>query len=65
MDFEHAGQKHTEERIKNWSKRIDHRHHAIDALTVALTQQGYIQRLNTLEASHDFMEKQVKEAGTK
>lgn len=65
VDFEHAGQKHTEERIKNWSKRIDHRHHAIDALTVALTQQGYIQRLNTLEASHDFMEKQVKEAGTK
>ena len=55
VDFEHAGQKHTEERIKNWSKRIDHRHHAIDALTVALTQQGYIQRLNTLEASHDFM----------
>ena len=65
VDFEHAGQKHTEERIKNWSKRIDHRHHAIDALTVALTQQGYIQRLNTLEASHDFMEKQVKEAGAK
>ena len=65
VDFEYAGQKHTEERIKNWSKRIDHRHHAIDALTVALTQQGYIQRLNTLEASHDFMEKQVKEAGTK
>lgn len=65
VDFEHTGQKHTEERIKNWSKRIDHRHHAIDALTVALTQQGYIQRLNTLEASHDFMEKQVKEAGTK
>ena len=65
VEFEHAGQKHTEERIKNWSKRIDHRHHAIDALTVALTQQSYIQRLNTLEASHDFMEKQVKEAGTK
>lgn len=65
VDYEHAGQKHTEERIKNWTKRIDHRHHAIDALTVALTQQGYIQRLNTLEASHDFMEKQVKEAGTK
>jgi len=64
VEFEHAGQKHTEERIKNWSKRIDHRHHAIDALTVALTQQGYIQRLNTLEASHDLMEKQVKEAGT-
>ncbi len=62
VHYEHAGQEHTEERIKNWTKRIDHRHHAIDALTVALTRQAYIQRLNTLEASHDFMEKQVKEA---
>ena len=52
------------EHIKNWTKRIDHRHHAIDALTVALTQQSMIQRLNTLEASHDEMEKQVKEANT-
>lgn len=64
VHYEHAGQEHNEERIKNWSKRIDHRHHAIDALTVALTRQAYIQRLNTLEASHNFMEKQVKEAGT-
>lgn len=64
VEYEHAGQKHKEERIKNWTKRIDHRHHAIDALTVALTRQAYIQRLNTLEASHDFMEKQVKDAGT-
>ncbi|WP_294306645.1 type II CRISPR RNA-guided endonuclease Cas9 [uncultured Chryseobacterium sp.] len=35
-------------RIKNWSKRYDHRHHAIDALVVALTQQSHIQRLNNL-----------------
>lgn len=35
-------------RIKNWSKRYDHRHHAIDALVVALTEQGHIQRLNNL-----------------
>ncbi|MCP9767413.1 type II CRISPR RNA-guided endonuclease Cas9 [Lacihabitans sp. LS3-19] len=34
--------------IKNWSKRYDHRHHAIDALVVALTQQSHIQRLNNL-----------------
>lgn len=34
--------------IKNWSKRYDHRHHAIDALIVALTEQSYIQRLNNL-----------------
>jgi hypothetical protein len=35
-------------RIKNWSKRYDHRHHAIDALVVALTTQSHIQRLNNL-----------------
>lgn len=64
IQYEHAGQTHEEERIKNWTKRIDHRHHAIDALTVALTQQAYIQRLNTLEASHDHMQKVVNEAGT-
>lgn len=34
--------------IKNWSKRYDHRHHAIDALVVALTEQSFIQRLNNL-----------------
>jgi len=37
--------------ITGWSKRDDHRHHAIDALTVACTKQGFIQRLNTLSAS--------------
>lgn len=34
--------------IKNWSKRYDHRHHAIDALVVSLTEQSHIQRLNNL-----------------
>ena len=41
----------TEElRIKDWSKRMDHRHHAIDALVVACTRQSYIQRLNRLSS---------------
>lgn len=35
-------------KIKNWSKRYDHRHHAIDALVVSLTGQSHIQRLNNL-----------------
>ena len=38
------------ERIKGWSKRMDHRHHAIDALTIACTKQGYIQRINNLNS---------------
>jgi CRISPR/Cas system Type II protein with McrA/HNH and RuvC-like nuclease domain len=35
-------------KIKNWSKRFDHRHHALDALVVACTEQSHIQRLNNL-----------------
>ena len=34
--------------IKDWDKRKDHRHHALDALTVACTRQSHIQRLNLL-----------------
>lgn len=44
------GQKRTVERIKDWTKRMDHRHHAIDALTIACTKQGYIQRINNLSS---------------
>ena len=38
------------ERIKDWSKRMDHRHHAVDALAIACTKQGYIQRINNLNS---------------
>ncbi|WP_416439715.1 type II CRISPR RNA-guided endonuclease Cas9 [Phnomibacter sp. MR] len=48
---EHGRRKHQKEEIINWTKRDDHRHHAIDALVVACTQQGFIQRINTLNAS--------------
>lgn len=34
--------------IKGWSKRFDHRHHAIDALVVALCNERLIKRLNDL-----------------
>lgn len=51
----------------DWSKRIDHRHHAIDALVVACTQQGFIQRINTLNADEtkDLMKKQIEASGIK
>ena len=29
-------------RIKDWTKRNDHRHHAMDALTIAFTKPSYI-----------------------
>ncbi len=37
-------------RIKDWTKRNDHRHHAMDALTIAFTKRSYIQYLNYLNA---------------
>ena len=41
------------DRIKDWSKRDDHRHHAVDALVVAFTQRNHIQYLNYLNARFD------------
>ncbi len=38
----------TREVIKGWSKRMDHRHHAVDALICALTDQKIIFKLNNL-----------------
>ena len=40
-------------RIKDWTKRNDHRHHAMDALTIAFTKPSIIQYLNHLNARHD------------
>ena len=40
-------------RIKNWTKRNDHRHHAMDALVIAFTKPSYIQYLNNLNARSD------------
>ena len=59
VTYNHRGQTHTEERINDWSKRLDHRHHAIDALTIASTRQSIIQRLNTLNAKTAVGEEQM------
>ena len=40
-------------KIKDWTKRNDHRHHAMDALTIAFTKRAYIQYLNNLNARID------------
>lgn len=37
-------------KIENWTKRNDHRHHAMDALTIAFTKRAFIQYLNYLNA---------------
>lgn len=37
-------------KITDWTKRNDHRHHAMDALTIAFTKPSHIQYLNNLNA---------------
>ena len=63
VKVEHRDGERTDERIKDWSKRKDHRHHAIDALVVACTRQSYIQRLNRVnaEADREEMDAFIKE----
>ncbi len=63
VEREIDGHKVEVERIKDWSKRMDHRHHAVDALTIACTKQGYIQRINNLNSLknvsfHSFADEQ-------
>lgn len=41
------------ERITDWTKRNDHRHHAMDALAIAFTRHSHIQYLNHLNARKD------------
>ncbi len=48
------------ERIKDWSKRNDHRHHAMDALVVAFTKVEHVQVLNNLHAKSDRSQKFFK-----
>ncbi|MEH1008411.1 type II CRISPR RNA-guided endonuclease Cas9 [Winogradskyella sp. ECml5-4] len=40
--------------IKDWTKRNDHRHHAMDALTVAFTTHNHIQYLNNLNSYYSL-----------
>ena len=40
-------------RIKDWTKRNDHRHHAMDALATAFTKPAFIQYLNNMKARSD------------
>ena len=61
--FEHKGQTHSRPQIEGWNKRLDHGHHAIDALTIALTRQGYIQRLNNLTSEHGNLHDDIVNLG--
>lgn len=49
----------TVEHIKNWTKRNDHRHHAMDALTVAFTTYNHINYLNFKNAARNEKNKEL------
>lgn len=65
VEWESEGQIHKKEVIKDWTKRDDHRHHALDALVIASTKQGFIQRINTLSAqsTRDEMLAEIQNQG--
>jgi len=66
--YEKAGLTYTETnkdgaaigKIKDWTKRNDHRHHAMDAIAVAFTRPSHIQYLNYLNARRDEDHKKHK-----
>lgn len=43
-----TGQYEDVEKFTGYSKRVDHRHHALDALVIACTKQNHIQYINNL-----------------
>ncbi len=47
-------------KIENYSKRLDHRHHAADALVVACTKPAHIKRLNDLNKEYQHLRKDSK-----
>jgi CRISPR-associated endonuclease Csn1 len=48
------------EKIKDWTKRNDHRHHAMDALAVAFTTVSHIQYINNLNARRNTLHEKHK-----
>ncbi len=65
VEINRKGQKRQKETIKNWTKREDNRHHAIDALVVACTSRSIIQKINTLHASKQEMRNEITSARKK
>ena len=53
VEIEERKNDKTIEKIKDWTKRNDHRHHAMDALVVAFTTHDHIQYINNLNARRD------------
>ena len=61
---EHIFKKDNNLILKGWSKRYDHRHHAMDALTVALTDEKAVKRLNDLNKHlKDWLKDNINQFG--
>jgi len=67
INWENNNQVYQKERIINWTKRDDLRHHALDALVVACTEQGFIQKINSLSAqtTREDMYKEITQTSNK
>ena len=46
--------------IKEYSKRLDHRHHALDAIVIAATSTAYINNINKLHTNFQDLIKNLK-----
>ena len=53
MDYEKTKDGKEVRKIKEWTKRNDHRHHIMDAITVAFTRPSHVQYFNYLNARSD------------
>ena len=53
VEYEQTKDGKTVSKIKDWTKRNDHRHHIMDAITVAFTRPSHVQYFNYLSARHD------------
>jgi len=53
VEYEKTKDGNQVKKIKDWTKRNDHRHHIMDAITVAFTRPSHIQYFNYLSARHD------------
>ena len=51
------GKTQTLTKIKDWTKRDDHRHHAVDAIITAFTKHEHVQYLNSLNELNSNKEK--------
>lgn len=61
VEYEKTKDGNEVKKIKDWTKRNDHRHHIMDAITVAFTRRSHVQYFNYLSARHDEKHKEHRD----